>query len=300
MTFKILSLDGGGIRGIYSAHLLKRIQEELNIDFAKHFDLIVGTSTGSIIAAGLAIGCPIDDIYSFYEKESKNIFKPQFLNLRGFFKSKYSSKHLENLLIEIFGEKTLSETKTRLIIPATNISNGEVFVFKSNYFKEFVRDKNIKIVDAVLASCSAPVYFSPHKINSYLLADGGLWANNPSLVALTEAMSRLKKDKEDIKLLSIGTGIGKKYYKPSTKKRWGIFTGWKTKKLIDIIFNLQSKAPENMVKLLLPEKNYLRLNFETDTNLTMDDPALIADMLARADNEFTFKFKEIQKILTTN
>lgn len=92
------------------------------------------------------------------------------------------------------------------MIPSTDIVNGQVFVFKSNYDKDFTRDPDIKISDAVLSSCCAPVYFNPNKVGNYLLADGGLWANNPVLVGITEALSpRFNKNIDEVKILSFHT-----------------------------------------------------------------------------------------------
>jgi len=237
-VFKILSIDGGGIRGIFSAHILKRIQEEIKIEFHEEFDLIAGTSTGSIISAALAINIPISTVEDIYKKNGGEIFRKNPLNMWGLFKCKYKKNRLEAILRSIFKNKTLSETLTRLIIPSTDIANGCVHVFKSNYCNDFVRDKNVELTSAVLSSCSAPVYFNPNKVNEYLLADGGLWANNPALVALSEALGkRLNIKKKNIRILSIGTGIGFKYYDLNDyQKNWGLVR-W-GKGLIDTIMNL--------------------------------------------------------------
>ncbi len=145
---RILAIDGGGIRGIYPAYILQRIQEEFDIKYSQYFDLIVGTSTGSIIAAALATDYPITDIVGLYEKRGKKIFKRKLLGWDGIFASRYSSKSIRKELVHAFGEKTLSDTKTRLIIPTTDIGNGCVHVVKSNYDPTFVRDPKRKIVDA--------------------------------------------------------------------------------------------------------------------------------------------------------
>lgn len=297
-TFKVLSIDGGGIRGVYPAYILKRIQDELKIDFAKHFDLIVGTSTGSIIASALAIGIKIDDIVHLYENEGKRIFEKNRPSLWGLWKSQYNHRELKKILSQYFNDTKLKDiTKTRLIIPATDISNSTVHVFKSSYSDDFVRDKDIKLSDAVLASCSAPLYFNPHMIDTYLLADGGLWANNPSLIALTEAKTRLNQKLENIKIFSIGTGIGKKYYDPSNhKKKWGLLTGWQHKKLIDTMLNLQSISDSNITKLLIQD-NYYRINFETDTALSLDKIDIVGQLKTKADKDFSSEYTRIKTFL---
>ena len=301
--FNILAIDGGGIRGIFSAHILKRIQDELKINFSNKFDIIAGTSTGSIIAAALSIDYPIEKIVELYKINGNKIFLSNYserfnwFNWKGLFQSKYSNVCLKQELSKVFGDKTLSDTKTRLIMPASDISNGNVFVLKSNYESNFVRDKDIMIADAVLASCSAPTFFNPHKVKEYLLADGGLWANNPSLVALTEAMGkRFNILKDNIRILSIGAGTGKKYYNSKdVNKRWG-FKQWGIG-LISTIMNLQSVNVDNIVRFILGDKNFLRLNFNTDCDIALDDVSSVENLIAKADERFTYYFKEIKIFL---
>ncbi len=300
---RILAIDGGGIRGIYPAHILQRIEEEFGIKYSEHFDLIVGTSTGSIIAAALATDYPVADIVELYEKRGKQIFSRKLLGWGGLFASRYSSKSLQKELIHAFGEQTLSDTTTKLVIPTTDIGNGCVHVIKSNYDSNFVRDPKRKITDAVLASCSAPTYFAPHISNNYLLADGGLWANNPSLVALTEAITRLGVNKDDISLLSLGTGIGEKFYAHHVNPwlpwnwSWGFASRWRGTKLIDTIMNLQVKSSENTVGLILGSEQYLRINFSSDKALSLSDINIVQGLKSKADADFIIHSKKIQQFL---
>jgi patatin-like phospholipase/acyl hydrolase len=300
---RILAIDGGGIRGIYAAYILNRIAEEFGITFCKCFDLVVGTSTGAIIAAALATNHPIPDVLKLYEKNGRRIFKKQLGGVLGLLKSRYNNRPLKAHLDQIFGDKTMSDVQTRLMIPATDIGNGQVFVFKSNYLEEFVRDKNIKIADAVLASCSAPTYFNPIEVKEYLLADGGLWANNPSMAALIEATGKMKTPVEKVRLLSVGTGIGNRYYpRKSANRRWRKVSGFfglsfYGTKLVEVLLNLQSKSAQNMMGLLLDETQYLRLNFESDNKLSLDSVETIDDLKSRADQKFTYKVKAIGDFL---
>lgn len=300
---RILTIDGGGIRGIYAAYILNRIAEEFNLSFYKCFDLIVGTSTGAIIAAALAMNYPISDVVKLYEESGRQIFKRQFGGVLGLLKSRYNNRFLKDHLDQTFGDKTMSDPLTRLMIPATDIGNGQVFVFKSTYLEEFVRDKDIKIADAVLASCSAPTYFNPTEVKEYLLADGGLWANNPSMAAFIEATGKMKTPVEKIRLLSIGAGIGNRYYpRKSVNNWWRRSTGFLGlsfygPKLIDVLLNLQSKSTQNMMGLLLDKAQYLRLNFESDTKLSLDSIETIDDLKSRADQKFTYEVKAIGDFL---
>jgi hypothetical protein len=258
---------------------------------------VVGTSTGAIIAAGLAKDIPIEQIANLYEQEGPGIFRKNLLGNYGLIRSKYSKQGLQKLLDDIFKDATLSDTKTRLLIPATDISNGTVHVFKSNYLTEFVRDPKVKIKDAILASCSAPIYFDPQRVGDYMLSDGGLWANNPALVGLIEATGKLGVPIQNVRILSIGTGVGKKYYDPAYEKQWGLMH-WNPIKLVLTILNLQSVAAQNMVQLMLPADRYLRINYETDVSLPMDDSKLIPKLKAKADHDFTHNSEKIKRIIS--
>ncbi len=297
-TFKILSIDGGGIRGVYSAHILKRIEEEFKIKLHDYFDLIAGTSTGSIIAAAIACNIPLIEIEKLYIEKGKKIFtkrKKIGIPCKGIWEPIYDNDELKKNLNEYFRNIKLEEVSKRLIIPSTDVYNGEAFVAKSKYHQKFIRDNNIKVVDAVLGSCSAPMYFKPHKIKDYLLADGGLWANNPSLVAVIEALKKCDQDLNDIKLLSIGTGL----YKPefSNANKWGILNGWKNKKFIDFIFSLQSQSAHNYTSLLLQEDQLKRINYESDIPQTLDDSLQIDKLISKADAYFTYHVDELRRFL---
>ncbi len=297
----ILTIDGGGIRGIFAAHVLKRIQEEFKINFTEYFDLIAGTSTGSIIAAGLAVNYPIDKIVALYQEISPLIFKKRILHRLGLLASRYKNKELREKLNEAFKDQTLSDTETKLLIPATNIGTGNVFVFKSKYSSDFVRDNKIKIQDAVLASCAAPTFFDPYRVNEYLLSDGGLWANNPTLIAVIEALTRLEKNINELKILSIGTGNSRKYY--SMRKSilgWGMLTRWKHKQFFELVLNLQSQNAQNISSLLLKENQLLRINFDSDKRLPLDDIRQMDDLKSRADEKFTYHSRTLKEFLESS
>jgi patatin-like phospholipase/acyl hydrolase len=307
-SFKVLSIDGGGIRGIFPAIILNNIEQKFNIKLSECFDLIAGTSTGSIIAAAIACDIPLQEVIDLYKNEGDTIFEKRIGGFLGLFKSRYDNKTLKKFLDNRFKDRTLSDPclKTRLLIPTTDISNGDVHVIKSKYLEEFTRDPDRLIKDAILASCSAPLYFNPTKLDNFLLADGGLWANNPSLVALTEAIGKIKKTREiesisfeNTKLLSIGTGFGHKYYDLSNYKSdyWGFLSKWEKSKLIDTILNLQSINTNNVVNFMLPKDNLLRLNFESDNELSLDSVEIIPMLESKAAKIFTENSKNIKRLL---
>lgn len=214
-TFKILSIDGGGIKGLYPARILEQIEKQSQIKIADHFDMICGTSTGGLIALALSIKKPASEIVSLYQEkgqfifpEPKNKFQRFSQNIRQlFFGGKYKNKALEKALNELFGKKTLKEASTYLCIPSFNLTLGMPRVFK-NPHGTFFKDSDITMVDAALATSAAPSYLPIHQINNALYCDGGMWANNPALCGLLEALDYFvgeEKEYDNYKILSLPT-----------------------------------------------------------------------------------------------
>jgi patatin-like phospholipase/acyl hydrolase len=261
--------------------------------------LIAGTSTGAIIAAGIASNIAAGEIVDLYKEHAEGIFKPKKFSskLSSLRRSEYKADYLHQTLYGVFGEKTLGQLEKPLLIPSTDIGNGCVHVFKSGYLKSFVRDANILVSDAVLASCSAPTYFDPHKIDSYLLADGGLWANNPSLAAVIDAEKRLGINRDDIQILTIGTGHSKTMYGTCMPRKWGFATGWKHKEFIGFILSLQSQSALNYLNLQLRSDQIKRIDFESDMPLELDDVGTIDDLISRANRDFTHNAEEIKRFI---
>lgn len=301
-TFYILSVDGGGIRGVFPAHILACLSERLGIDLGQKFDMLAGTSTGSIVVAGIACDLVPQVIVDLYKQHGCQIFKEEKSvvpkKVRPAYKSIYENKELKKHLGAALGEVRLGEIRKPLLIPATDIGYGGVHVFKSAYSEGFTRDTGVSLVDAVLASCSAPTYFDPVKVNEYLLADGGLWANNPSLAAVIDAQRRLGVDIRNIKVLSLGTGHARNSYGVDQEKCWGLLNGWKGKEFINFLVSLQAQSTNNYLQLLLKPEQVFRIDFESDQPLPLDDPGTIEDLISRADREFTHSSEKLKAFLS--
>ena len=294
--FSILALDGGGTRGIYSAQVLAELEDRFDVPIRDRFDLIAGTSTGSIIAGAAATCVPMAEVVELFEKRASRIFPRKPLHF-GFFGSRYSQKPLEEVLRDCLPDATMGEISTPLMVTGSDISTGEVQVFKSRYLADlsfpYVRDGDIPLVEAILASSAAPTYFDPVQVGGGLLADGGLWANNPSILAVTEAMSKFRRPVEQIHILSVGTGHSVNMYRQ--RRFWGIFTGWGHKKLISYFLNLQSQSSSNMAKLILGER-YVRLDPEIE-DWSLDGTAHLGNLKALAVRDFTHRSEDILKTL---
>ncbi len=195
-SFKILSLDGGGIKGLYTATVLSHLEEEFGVPVGQCFDMICGTSTGGLIALALAKGLPAKDLVAFYQQHGPSIFPAKrFLNgFRGLFrqivrKGKYDNAYLKKALEGVLGQTQLSESHNLLCIPAFNLTAGRPRVFKfphpegGNYAGKYGT-----MLEAALATSAAPTYFPAAFADKRYYADGGVWANNPALCGILEAL----------------------------------------------------------------------------------------------------------------
>ena len=294
-SFSILAVDGGGTRGIFAAQILARVEEALGQRVRECFDLLAGTSTGSIIVGAAAAGIPLGEVVDLFERESPRIFGKSRLPslISALLRSRYSRAPLERVLEEYLPQTILRDISTPLMITSADISTGGVHVFKSRYLGDlgepYERDGNVPLRDAILASCAAPTYFDPKAVGPYLLTDGGLWANNPSIIALTEAISKFKKGVEEVKVFSVGTGHTTTMY--TERGSWGLLTGWGGNKLVSYTLGLQSQASTNMAKLILNDR-YLRLDPEIDT-WELDDTKHLPNLKALAERDFTYQSKAI-------
>lgn len=294
--FRVLCIDGGGVRGIFAAKILSLIETELHIDIHNIFDLIVGTSTGSIIAGAIAINYDLTKLVDDYSKNAASIFQKQF-NLCGLLRSKYDSQALNNFLLDRLGDIKLGEIEKPLILNATNASVGDVHIFKSSYQKtkrkgDYVRDGTVPLFKAVLASCAAPTYFDPVDINGTLVCDGGIWANNPSLVGYTDAIKNFQT--KNIKILSVGTGKTNQIYQPSAL--WGFLSGWGRTKLVDFMMSCQTMFPQNVLGLI-DDEVVLRINPPIE-HCTLDNYKKIPTLKEIAKSEFTKNNVEIKSFLS--
>lgn len=287
---KMLCVDGGGIRGVFPIAILQAIEEEFQTSIGELFDVIAGTSTGAIIAASAAMNMKMENLMDSYQQYGEKIFIRKAKV--GLFKSVYSDQDLRILLKKAFGSAILADIRKPLLIPAVDLTHGVPYVHRSNFGFSEKKELSIELWDAVLSSCSAPIYFPPNNVrNRYLSIDGGLWANNPSLVCVTEALHHLKISLKDIQILSIGTGRQKIDFSMEKDKYWGIrqwlpfqFPTMKvTPKLLDLAMDLSSESVTYHCSLLLGP-HYFRLNKELSEEIPFDETSCM-DMLKEMGKE---------------
>jgi uncharacterized protein len=207
MKRRILSIDGGGIKGAYAASVLASIENGSTHSIGRYFDLIVGTSTGGIIALGLGAGLRAADIVEFYREHGPRIFAGSRITrlLRQLGIAKYDNVELRKALESTLEGRTIADSRVRLVIPSASLESGRIHLYKTPHHSRLTTDRMKSMVEAALATAAAPAYFPVTRATSGLpLVDGGLFANNPMGIAATEATSLLGWAPTDCTMLSIG------------------------------------------------------------------------------------------------
>jgi patatin-like phospholipase/acyl hydrolase len=259
--FQILSLDGGGIKGLFSAALLSALEDDLKVRVIDHFDLIAGTSTGGIIAIALGLGLSPREIVQFYRQHGPAIFPGSSTWRRcllQWFRSKYDASPLEAALKDCFGERRFGESTKRLVIPSYNLGEDDVYIFRTPHHERLRRDLKVPAWKVARATSAAPTYFPSFRgLDSLRLIDGGVWANNPTMVALVESFGTLGVSLEDTHILSIGTtdALNSRHRKLDRRGKFG----WASE-AIDVVMRGQTIAARNQAKFLVSEENYWRLD----------------------------------------
>lgn len=273
---KILSIDGGGIRGLIPALVLAEIEVKTGKAIADCFDLIAGTSTGGLLALGLAKdsgnGKPqysANDLANIYQSRGKEIFARSLWkgvsSAGGLTDELYSHKGLERILDEYFGDDTVGAGLTRTLITSYDIQNREP-VFLKSWQEEY---RSLQIKHAARATSAAPTYFEPALVPiggaTKALIDGGVFINSPSVSAYAEAR-RIFPEESDFFVLSLGTGELIRPISYAEAKDWGK-AGWLVP-LLSCMFDGVSDASNYQMKMFLGEK-YIRL--QTSLSIASDD-----------------------------
>lgn len=284
-NFRILALDGGGLRGTFTAAVLAKWDEMIGSgggnNLVGHFDLVAGTSTGAILAIGLGLGLTPLEILNFYKLEGPKIF-PKDRKLRHWLRSKHESTTLRALLNKVFSDRKLSyDSSCRLVIPTVRATHGEAEAIVTAHSPDRTAFRDVSAVDAALASSAAPTYFDEAvwdtAIASESYLDGGIWANNPILPALAEAVRHLKIPLDRIDVLSVGTMGNEADFTESLGKGKA---GWALTSA-DLFFAAQEHAAITMADSFLGPTRHLRINQQTPSEIKLDDKAAIDDMASR-------------------
>jgi hypothetical protein len=291
ISFRILALDGGGIRGAFTASVLATLESSLGVPITNQFDLLAGTSTGGILAIALGLGLQPADMLRFYRERGPIIFpimrfhKRLRSKLHHTIKPKHSQAVLRSELERAYFSdnrpKVLGDSICRLVIPAYDAVSGVCHVFRTPHHSLLKADAVTNAAEVALATAAAPTYFSSAVVRNMVsqasFFDGGVWANCPAMAAIVEAVCYLNVPLDRIDVLSIGTTD-----EPFTVKsmaeagwaRWG-------KTLVDLLMNAQLDASVRHAQLLVGEPRFLRVNVTTTPGMyALDGAKEIEDLIA--------------------
>ncbi|HXG07490.1 MAG TPA: CBASS cGAMP-activated phospholipase [Nitrososphaera sp.] len=283
--FQILSLDGGGIKGLFSAAVLASIEEDLRVNVVDHFDLIAGTSTGGIIALALGLGMTPKQIVEFYVSRGPVIFPTSFgiRRLQHWFHRKYPPEPLMNSLKECFGDKLFGQSSKRLVITSFNVGEDDVYLFRTPHHERLNRDYKFPAWKVAMATSAAPTFFPTSRhVDGIRLMDGGIWANNPTMVGIIEAFGTLNVPLNTISVFSIGTSESV-VRRPKRLDGGGIISWARDAAVVEIIMRGQSIAAFNQASLLLGKERIERLSPKVAADeFSLDGVHRADDLIAKA------------------
>ncbi len=276
--FKILSIDGGGIRGIFPAAYLAELEKRFlsGGSIADHFDMVAGTSTGGIISLAFGKGMTAQQALGIYTERGHRIFptKKGISRLarwtRSIFKPKHNQAVLKEELAEEFGETLFGESQCRCVIPSFDGQYGEPVIYKTPHHPDYKLDQHKSMVDIALHTSAAPTIFPAVKDDGLVMIDGGIWANNPVMNALVDALACYDVPRENIRILTIGTGEATfsltETARSGGKKDWAILLPFLAAS------RAQSKNALGQAFLLTGKDNVVRIDVpESDTPIALDD-----------------------------
>jgi patatin-like phospholipase/acyl hydrolase len=266
---RILSIDGGGIRGIIPALVLAEVEARTSRRVAELFDLVAGTSTGGILACALTIprARPAADLVELYRTEGPRIFRrslwQRMQSADGLLDEKHDDAGLRSALADYLGTARLSEATTRVLVTAYDLEGRQ-----PHFFKSWRPDRDAPLVDVARATAAAPTYFEPIGLDSLALVDGGVFATNPAMCAYAEAV-RLAQEagaRVDVRMVSLGTGRLTRPIHLAEAKGWGLVE-W-VRPIIDVVFDGVADTVEYQLTQILGPEGYDR--FQTDLDHASD------------------------------
>ncbi len=304
-TFKVLTVDGGGSRGVYSLGVLFELEQKQGKPLVECFDAFFGTSTGAIITSLLSLGYTTEQISKLYFEKIPYIM--------GAFTRYQRTNRLKAMLNEVLGDKGFDEFKKYTGIVTASVDELRPKVFKSSVTGAHGRTASFAagfgrpIKEALLASCAAYPLFQPVHIKGdtshFELIDGGFTANNPTLFALIDALSAFKIPKDRVRLLNVGTGSFPECL-PKSAILSGLFYAI-NRRFISTILNLNSSTLDTITNLLMKDVNMVRVS-ETfsepalKTSLLESDVTKLKRLYERGRQSFGNKEKQIEELLASS
>lgn len=259
-NLNILSINGGGIRGLIALQQLVKLEEICGVKLNEKFHLISGTSTGGIIAVMLAIGKSPKELLKIYTEHGDKIFEKRFLRF-GIFTAKYGSTYFEKLIESYVGNMRLSDLSNDITIPAYNASKEELVLFKSKKAREN-SSHDFYLRDVIRATASAPSFFKAHKIDGDYYIDGGMIINNPAQITFTEArkLNKVLPEPQRINCIAFSTGTIKD---PLTENKVSAgMLGWASPS-VNMLLKNQDKVTHYFLTEMFQEENGLYMRCDS-------------------------------------
>lgn len=300
---RVLTLDGGGAKGFYTLGVLKEVEAMIGCPLHQKFDLVFGTSTGAIIASLIALGHGVDAILELYRKHVPAVMAHKTAPAR--------SAALKTLASEVFGDATFGDVKTGVGVVTAKWLTERPMIFKGSVAQAhgrlgtFVPGFGVSIADAVKASCSAYPFFERTVVRTSMgeeieLIDGGYCANNPTLYAIADALQALKRDRKDIRLVSVGVGV---YPDPKP----GLLM-WLAKRylvsvqLLQKTLEINTQSMDQLRQILFPDVPTVRISDsyvtpEMATDLLEHDLKKLGTLFQRGRESFASREKQLREYL---
>lgn len=300
---RVLTLDGGGAKGFYTLGVLKEIEAMVGCPLHQKFDLVFGTSTGAILASLIALGHRVDSILELYRKHVPTVMSETTAAAR--------SRALQNLATEVFGDAAFTDVKTGIGIVTAKWLTERPMIFKGSVAQAhgrvgtFVPGFGVSIADAVRASCSAYPFFERTVVRTSMgedieLVDGGYCANNPTLYAIADAIHALRRERNDIRLVSVGVGT---YPDPKP----GLLMWFAKKYLVSVqllqkTLEINTQSMDQLRQILFHDVPTIRISDsyvtpEMATDLLEHDLKKLGVLFQRGRESFASREKQIREHL---
>ena len=296
--FQVLSLDGGGARGVFTAAVLAGLEDDLGRPVLDHFDLVAGTSTGGLIALALGAGLSPREIVEFYLRDITTVFPgPRwFRTLRRLLVAKYNARGLEAATRGVLGDILLGESCVPLVVPAYSLAENDVYIFKTPHHPRLRRDWRVPMWEVAMATSAAPTYFPAYRLSGGggRLVDGGVWANNPAMVGVTEAVSIFGRRLSDVRVFSLGT-TSRTRARPRRLDNAGLARWALGPNIVDVLLAGQSVGTFAQVQHLVGKESAHRLDpplMDGDIGLDGTDADALISKAAHHSRHFCPTFEE--------
>lgn len=303
-ALRVLTLDGGGAKGFYTLGVLKELEAMVGRPLHQRFDLVFGTSTGAIIASLIALGHSVDSILEVYRKHVPTVMSKKTASAR--------SMALKNLASEVFGDASFSDVKTGIGIVTAKWLTERPMIFKGSVDQAhgrvgtFVPGFGVSIADAVRASCSAYPFFERTIVRTSMgedieLIDGGYCANNPTLYAIADAVQALRRERKDIRLVSVGVGV---YPDPKPGlKMWLAKKFLVSVQLLQKTLEINTQSMDQLRQTLFPDVPTVRISDsyvtpEMATDLLEHDLEKLGVLFQRGRESFASRENQLRECLT--